>query len=138
MKIEPQPRLKTDTPSSDRILDEYKILVDERRFVMTQYVQSLALYIALVGLALRESLATNQIDLSIAVTIFVTCMNFAYWYGARQFRSMAHHALNREALLADVLGFQHPHPMLWGYYCGISAFIISECAVIVLLVKRLL
>ena len=49
-----KPLKNTKLPSDANLIEEYKILVDERRFVMTRYMQALGLYLILVAYTLKR------------------------------------------------------------------------------------
>ncbi len=131
MHLAYKPLPRTDVPRDNLVLEEYKVIVEESRFVMSRYMQALIIHIALMGFAAKEIAAapTGAIALTLALAVFV--LNFGAYYGAVCFRSMAYHALNRQAVLADNLGIQRPHPMIWGYYLGLGSITISEICLLV-------
>ena len=51
---------------------------------------------------------------------------------ASRFKSMAFHAIEREARLADRLVFQKPHSMKWGYTFGLFFVFLVQVIVLVL------
>lgn len=115
---------------SSGLLEEYKLLEQQARFVMTSYMQGLGLYLALVGFGIREVLESKDGLRTVALIGALTCGNILAVYGAGHFRRMAYHALNRQSELADRLGFQGPYPMLWGYKAGIASFILVQLGMI--------
>ncbi|MBI3265379.1 MAG: hypothetical protein HYZ58_19795 [Acidobacteria bacterium] len=115
---------------ANAVLEEYKLLDQQARFVMTSYMQALALYLALVGIGLREVLQAKGNFRIIVLTSALTCGNVLAVYAARHFRCMAYHALNRQSALAKQLNFQAPYPMLWGYHVGISSFFVVQLGII--------
>ena len=134
---DPIPR--EDLPTNEQlILAEYKLIVKERRFVMTRYIQSLIVYPVIMGYSFKELLAAQSPLASVLFSIFMISANSVYWYLANHFRSMAYHALNRETVIAHRLKLQYPHPMIWGYRAGVSAFVIAYLLVGVILFLKVL
>lgn len=138
---EPRPlyKLPTGKPSADDIvLEEYRALVEERRFVMTRYTQAIGLYLALVAFLVSRlgDLQTGR-EAVIVVSAF-TLLNAWGLYAAWWFRKMAYHALNRETILAEHLGVQWPPPMKWGDYGGVLLITLCELAVVALAAQRFL
>ncbi len=137
MTLSKKPVARDDYPLDNKqILEEYKLLIEERRFVMTRYMQGIAIYLALMGFAIKEIVSIPSFTIATLLGIFVSCLNILTYYGAVCFRSMAYHALNREAILADRLKMQRPHPLIWGYYGGIIGFTLSQIALIAIIVLR--
>ncbi len=136
MVLEDKPIAKSDLPARVNILEEYKLLTEESRFVMTRYIQALGLYLALIGFGVKEVLSTPANEISLIIAVFITCFNGLGYYGARKFKGMAYHALNRQALLADHLDMQRPYPMTWGYRSGIACLIISQISLIIIIIIR--
>jgi hypothetical protein len=118
------------------VLEEYKLIVSERRFIMARYMQSLIFYPVIFAYAFRELLYAPTIAATIMIGIFMFSINTAYLYAAHNFRSMAYHALDREMILANHLKVQHPHPMIWGYYAGIVILIVTYIGTIILLLIK--
>ncbi len=133
MKIVYKPVPRKDLPVEGLVLEEYKMVAEESRFVMTRYMQAVVIHIALMGFVAKEIIAekTTAIALTIALSVFI--LNFGGYYCAGRFRSMAFHALNRETVLADHLGFQQPHAMVWGYYIGLVWITLSEISLLILM-----
>jgi hypothetical protein len=100
-------------------LEEYRQLTLERRFVMTRYMQAIALYLALSYFGLRELTTTPSLPIVAVMTTLFTFLNGLGLYAASHFRNMAIHATVREALLAKKMNFQQPHDLLWGYRSGV-------------------
>ena len=119
-----------DAQRRDTALEEIRHLVEQRRFVMKSYMQALALYLALAGFALRELLtAPSSLVIWVLAGLF-TCLNVLAFYAAGQFKSMALHAAEREAVLAKQLGMQEPHSLVWGYKSGITVVLLYQASVI--------
>lgn len=137
--MHPAPTFDTGRTQDRRLqidLEEYRQLVEERRFVMQRYIQSLFIYLAVMGYSIKELLFIAPDPIFITLTALLICaIAFAY-YAARQFRSMAYHAIDREKLLAMKLQVQPPHEMLWGYYGGIFLLLSGLIAVLALIVHR--
>ncbi|HVG20208.1 MAG TPA: hypothetical protein VNI02_14255 [Blastocatellia bacterium] len=112
-------------------MEEYKIIVSERRFIMTRYMQSLIFYPVIMGYSFKELLGSQSRWSLVLFAIFMVLVNTAFFYSAINFRSMAYHALDREMILADHLGVQRPHPMIWGYYTGIYGLTVAYILVII-------
>ena len=136
MVLEEKPISRFDLPAPGKIIIEYKALVEESRFVMTRYIQALGLYLALTGFGVREILSAPSKEISLIIVVFITCFNVLGYYGARKFKSMAYHALNRQALLSDHLNIQRPYPMIWGYRSGIACLIISQISLIIIIILK--
>jgi len=122
--------VKTELPVTKELsLDEWKACLEEGRFAMTRYMQMLAIYVAFTGLLFRELFAASELPLIIMWFSVAAVLNGLVYYAAVWFRSMAYHNLDRAELLANHLGLQAPHPMLWGYWLGL--FILSFCQIAV-------
>lgn len=137
MKLEDKPVARSEAPDEDKILEEYKILVEESRFVMTKYMQALGLYLALMGFGVKEILSASSAEYTIIITFLMSCLNVLTYYGANKFRSMAYHSLVRQTILADYLKMQHPHAMVWGYYAGIACFTIFQILLLIIIILNL-
>jgi hypothetical protein len=125
------PTEPSDGPTaSPTMLEEWKQLIEERRFVMRSYMQALALYLALGGYALKELLASESPLLAILIGLFFTSLNGVAVYAASRFKSMAMHAIEQEEMLATSLGIKTPHSLTWGYNGGICVVIFFQLAVI--------
>jgi hypothetical protein len=122
--------------SEEMVLEEYKLIVSERRFIMVRYMQSLIFYPVIFAYAFRELIYAQTVWTTIVVAVFIFFINAAYLYGAINFRSMAYHALNREMILAEHLKVQLPHPMIWGYYAGIVILIVTYIGTVVLILIK--
>ncbi|PYP86458.1 MAG: hypothetical protein DMF61_13315 [Blastocatellia bacterium AA13] len=118
------------------ILEEYKHLIAERRFIMTRYMQFLIFYPIIVGYSFKELLSAESIRTALLIMLFIFLVNSVCVYGATRFRSMAYHALDREVLLADKLGMQRPHPK-WGYRAGMYSFIVCYGLTILIILGRI-
>lgn len=130
--------LATLSDNEQIVLEEYKLIVAERRFVMERYIQGLVIYSVVMGYSFKELLIAPTAEASVLLSLFVFALNTAYWYSANKFRSMAYHALNRERTIAVSLNVQLPHPMIWGYYVGIWAFVTAYLLVAVILYLKIL
>ena len=109
-------------------LEEYKILTTEAQFVMTRYMQMLALYLFAIGALVSELVQAPDLTITVLWIVGLTILNFGAFYGARRFRSMAYHSLNRLALLAEHFRMQKPHPMIWGNRAGVGVFLSVQFA----------
>lgn len=139
MKLPPVAIQLVDLPENEQILlEEYKLIVAERRFIMTRYMQSLIFYPVVMGYAFKELLSAPSLRASVLFSLFMIGVNSVYWYAANRFRSMAYHALDREMILAKHLHTQLPHPMIWGYHAGVSAFTFTFILVGVILLGKTL
>lgn len=118
------------------VLEEFKQLINERRFVMKSYMQALALYLALAGYGVKELLAGSAPFTPIVAGLF-TALNVVAFYAAGRFRSMAVHATNREEELAHQLGIKGPHSLIWGYGSGIAVVVLYQIAVTLITVLKL-
>ena len=129
--IEGLPQFKTALPA-DRTdaREEHRLLTAEAQFVMTRYMQMLALYGTAIVLLLRELVLASKVEVVLLWAIIGTCLNVLAVYGAVWFRRIAYHVLDRLGLLADHLGLQRPYPMMWGYRAGVTAFSILEALLI--------
>lgn len=101
-------------------------------------MQFLMFYPIIMGYSFSQVLTSSAYLVVVAYGVFILFVNGGYAYGAQHFRSMAYHALNREAALADRLDMQRPHPMIWGYRAGQVTFGVSSVFAIVLLTVRIL
>ena len=101
-------------------LEEYRQVILERRFVMTRYMQAIALYLALSYFGLNQlTAATTPLPMVAVLAALFTFLNGVGFYAARRFRNMAIHATSREAPLAKKMSFQEPYDLLWGYRGGL-------------------
>lgn len=104
---------------------------------MTRYMQAIAIYLALVGFALKETLSTSNLLIAILYASLISVLNGAAFYAAYHFRRMAYHALDRQEVLAESLGFSAPYPMIWGYYGGVFLVSVAQLAIIAILTLKL-
>lgn len=123
VKLDAKPQASTTLSlDTNLLLEEFKLVCEESRFTMTRYMQMLAIYVFLIGLIVRE-LAHGQGHLRVSIlTVIAIVVSLIACFGAKMFRSMAYHYLDRAALIADELKVQRPHPMVWGYWAGMTAF----------------
>jgi hypothetical protein len=115
---------------ANRQLEEYRLVEQQARFVMTSYMQGLALYLALVGFGLRQIFESQERTRTFLLIAALSCGNGLAIYAAHHFRKMAYHALDRQTELAKALDFLPPYPMLWGYKAGICSFCIVQAGMI--------
>ncbi len=132
MKYAYKPISNEELPEKDLILEEYKILSEQSRFIMTRYMQALIVHLAFMGYVLVQLSNSPSKKMSIIITTVVLLVNIVSFYAASWFKSMAYHSLNRQAILADTLGFQRPHPMIWGYYGGIIWLTAASIGLVIL------
>lgn len=118
---------------TERLFEEYKILMEERHQLMSRYSQALALYLAFMGFAYKGYLALTSNAGHISLFLFLTVINFLAYYGARNFRFMAMQAEKRSHIIAKVLKAYEPYSLEWGYYFGISIFLLNEVALLCML-----
>jgi hypothetical protein len=140
LKVVRQPPQALDRVPVDKniALEEYKLLISERRFIMERYMQSLILYPVIVGYTFKELLAAQSSVTAIAFAVFIMVVNSGYLYAVNHFRSMAYHAIRREERIARFLKMQLPHSYMWGYYAGVGAFTTTYVLALCLLVVKLL
>lgn len=117
--------------NDDLAIEEYKLLFDERRFIMTRYMQGIVVYIAVVAFIARDFFSLTDESIKYLFLVGMTVVNCIAFYSSHKFLKMVHHALNREAILADHLGLQKSLPLTWGYRGGI--FFVSFIQALVLL-----
>lgn len=117
-------------------LEEYRQVVEERRFVMTRYVQAIGLYLALAGFGLKELIAAPSEVVVWLLSALFTALNTIALYAAQRFKSMAMHAINREITLAQRLQVQGPHSLIWGYAGGVLTVLLFELAIVLIAVFR--
>ena len=99
---------------SDAVLVEYSSVQEERRFVISRYMQGFAFYIAMVAFVGGNYFDSEPLG-QLFLLVFMCTANTLAWMGAGHFRDMAYHALTRETKLARKLGAQEPYPLIWGY-----------------------
>lgn len=120
------------------MLEEYKLLVKERRFVMTRFIQAVALYMALCGFAVREVIVARSVLILVLVTLAFTFLTPVALYAARKFRNMYSHGAQRESLLAAKLCFGPPYPLLWGYRAAVVFVLLAQSSLITVALIRYL
>ena len=137
MDYEISGRSKDHVPQSLLVtLEEIKRTAEERRFVMTSYMQALALYLALTGYGLNDMSGTMPGVRFWIVSAAVTVANGLALYAASRFRSMALHVMARERRLALELRIGEPHSLLWGYGCGVIVVGLSQVAAVLIVVFK--
>ena len=124
--------------SSERevILEEFRQVVEDRRYVMTRYIQAVGLYLALAAFALKELVSAPSLPLPFLTAALHSTLNILAFYAARQFKRMALHYWNRETALARHLSMQGPSSLLWGYTSGIVLVSLIQLAVLAVAVIR--
>jgi len=132
-----KPQIKESVQTNEQTIEEYKTIIEERRFVMSRYMQAIALYLALVAFSFKELLSANSGLMTILLLVFVTMANVLAFYGAGKFRSMAAFILKREALLADHFGMQRPHSIMWGYTLGVFVFLLTQLTIVAIILAKL-
>lgn len=137
MDLTVSPADSPELPAHEYLLEEFKHVAAEVQFVMTKYMQTMALYLALTGFATKELVDSVSLPLAVILFLTLTALNCTGVYVTRQFRSMAYHSLCRQATLADALKFQKPHHMAWGYYPGIAVVAFSQAASIAILIAKI-
>jgi hypothetical protein len=120
-KDKPQPSSDI-TDDMKLVLEEFKVVSEEARNIMTRYVQMLALYVAVVGFLAPEMVNKKSIETNLLWLSGISLLNGGAYVAARRFRNMAYHYLDRLDILAKHLKFQKPHPMIWGYKVGVRLF----------------
>lgn len=133
--VKPKGALK-QTSNKELLLAEHKHLAAEAQFVMTRYMQAIALYLALTGFAMKEFLATGSYVVVFVLFCALSALNCVGVYSVGQFRTMAYYSLERQALVAEALEFQRPHHMIWGYFAGLSLIIFAQSCVTTLLIIK--
>lgn len=89
-------------------IEEYKSLLEERRFLITRFMHVCALYIAIIAYTLKEILTKENFEVNKLVYVFLCVVNFIAIYGALGFRSMIIFTQNREAIIATDIIFKDP------------------------------
>lgn len=112
------------------VIEELKIVVEERRFVITRYMQAMAFYIALVAFGGGQYFQAPGKPEKLFILLLMFTINTLAWLGAKQFRAMAYHALDRETLLAPEVHFQGPYPLIWGYKYALAMGAIVQLGVL--------
>jgi hypothetical protein len=103
-----QPALHSPLPKPEHLIEEFKNVAAESRFVMARYMQGMAIYLGFSALAFREALDPKSSHRSsVMIITAVTLINACAGYAAPQFRSMAYHALDRQAALAEALSLRN-------------------------------
>jgi uncharacterized membrane protein len=72
----------------------------------------------------------------LTLAVLLLCVILVGIYAARQFKSMAYHAIDREKLLAIRLQVQPPHEMMWGYLGGLFLLAAGLVALVTVTVHR--
>jgi hypothetical protein len=117
--------------------EEYKVVEEKIKFIITRYMQGLALYLALGGFALKEIVAIPTSGIAVGLAGLVTCLNILTYIAAGNFRKMADHAIDKQQEIALELDMQAPYPLVWGYYAGVVCMVLTQLAIIGLALFRL-
>ncbi len=121
-------------PELSTAIEEYKLLTEEFRFLMTRCMQAGALCLAISGFAAKLISDTKSAETALLLAVLTFVLNSGIFYVAHHFRSMIYHVLNRLVFLSEQLGTQQPHPVMWGYYTWVVVFGLIQIALAALLV----
>ena len=121
---------------SDNILDEFKHVSEDRRFIMTRYMQAGVIYITTLGFGVKFLLQADTKIVLLTFAIFFESINISAILLARKFRDLAMHSINRETELAKKLNFQPPYSLMWGYWGGLMTACFSILAFLILTIVR--
>ena len=105
-------------------LEEYRQVLEERRFVMTRYMQAIGLYLLLSSWVLKLIL-----DMKVGVELWALLISFSVLNSlgivvANRFESMAAHALARERYFVTRFQVRQHHELFWGYWFGVMLVIL--------------
>ena len=123
--------------STQFIVEEYRQVLAERKFVATSTMQAVGLYLALPGFGLKELVDANPPRVAVFYAAILMALNLVAYYVARSFRDMARHALEweREFVQRGLVGRQH-HELFWGYRSSVAAVAIMQTAAAVILLLK--
>jgi hypothetical protein len=97
-------------------LEEYKINAENTRFIITKYVETFTIYLALMGFGIRELVAESKtafvVSALFAVLLLLSALAIIVF---SKFKQMALHTLARQEELATVLKMHRPRSVKWGY-----------------------
>lgn len=117
--------------------EEYKLVEEKIKFIITRYMQGLALYLALGGFALKEIVAIPTCAIAVGLAVVVTFFNILTYIAAGHFLKMADHAIDKQKEIALELDLQAPYPLVWGYRAGVACIMLTQLAIIALALFRL-
>jgi hypothetical protein len=120
--------LGTAPPDRMMVLEELKLVLEERHFVMTKYLQAITLYLVITSFALTRIADPKTAVVQTIAAILITAFNALSLVGALYFRLMAEQARQREAALAKTLDFEPTRSHVWGFWMGVGLVIITETA----------
>ena len=125
----------SEAPKAEFELEEYKQVLCERRFVMTRFMQAVALYLALSAFAAKEMV---EMDVHVASMLEVcfTVLNVLALYVAKHFRRMADQALQRERHFVERFGVRQMYELFWGYKAAVLFVGTAQVATLSFLVWR--
>lgn len=109
-------------------LEELKLVLEERHFVMSKYLQAITLYLLITSFAVTRIADAKTAVVQTIAAILITAFNVLSLIGAFYFRLMAEQARRRETVLATALGFELTRSHVWGFWMGIGLVIITEAA----------
>jgi hypothetical protein len=111
-------------------IEDYRQILEERRFVMTRYMQALWLYLALSGYGLSKLLELKSATLIYGVGIAYSLLNVVAFHVAGRFRGMARVASLQEMHYVEKYKLSRRPVLYWGYWMGILVVILSEAATV--------
>jgi len=117
-------------------LEEYKQVLEERRFVMTRCMQAIGLYLALSGFAVKQLLDARSPVLLCLLAVILTLLNGVAVWAAGRFRSMATQAMSRESYFVQRYNLQQMHSLFWGYYGAWLLVVVDQVAVLCVVLWR--
>ena len=122
--------------ADDAMLEELKLVAEDRRYYVSRYLQAATFYFAIAGLGFNTLLNVSDKTVLFVLTILVEVINILVFFAAGKFRDIVYHSLNRETELAKKLNHQPPHQLMWGYYLGIMIVLTIGIGFAVLLAVR--
>jgi len=126
-----------DATKRDFELEEYRQVLEERRFVMTRYMQAVGLYLALAGFAGKELLDARSPGRLWLLAVLLSSLNLMGVWAARRFRSMAERAMLRESYFVEHYGVQQMHLLFWGYWGGLILVLLDQLVLVCIVAWRL-
>jgi hypothetical protein len=123
-------------PSPEFAIEEYKQVLEERRMVMTRYIQAVGFYLALSGFGLRELITTSSKPVVLGASIVFSALNILAIYAARMFRGMAESSVQREKFFAQNYRVQQTHELFWGYSASLWLVALNELTIISLAIWK--
>jgi len=104
------------------ILEEYKIIKEEKNFYVTKFFNAAALYLAIMGLTFK--LFFEMENKSIMLLIFIEIINTIALFTAYKFKKLILFIIDREILLAKELAFEKSYSIIWGYNSGLIMIVL--------------